>query len=76
MRSFCTAKAPHIFWQKNGSAFTYDRLTNDIVSFEQRGQDEDSSSKTTLNSRSVYKMDLDFEECFGGENPILQQRLI
>ena len=37
MRSFCTAKAPHIFSAKNGSVFMYNmfeiltsRLTNDV----------------------------------------------
>ena len=42
VRSFFSAKAPHIFSAKNGSVFMYNRnfnvtLTNDIVSFEQLG---------------------------------------
>ena len=45
VRSFCTAKTPHIFSAKNASVFVYMyhmfdtliMLTNDIVSFEQLG---------------------------------------
>ena len=28
VRSFCTVKAPHIFWQKNGSVFTLNIFEN------------------------------------------------
>ena len=36
------------------------------------------SSKTFQKSRSIlqYKMDLDFGECFGRENPVLEQNFI
>ena len=44
MRSFCTAKAPHIFSAKNGSVFVYSMfeifniiLNNGAVGFEQLG---------------------------------------
>ena len=35
-RSFCTAKASHIFWQRSGSVFAYlTSHSNNVVSFEQ-----------------------------------------
>ena len=49
MRSFCTAKAPHIFSANNSSSFSIHviclkfkrSLTNDFVSVEQLGPDHD-----------------------------------